>query len=33
MISLMISELCPGQLQKSKNKQRAITPELGKAEL
>jgi hypothetical protein len=29
----MVSQLCPGQSSKSKNKQRAITPKLGNAEL
>jgi hypothetical protein len=30
---LLVLELCPGQGSKCKNKQRAITPKLGKAEL
>jgi hypothetical protein len=33
LISLTILELCPRQSSKSKNKQRAVTPKLGKAEL
>jgi hypothetical protein len=31
MISLTVSELCPGQNSKCKNEQRAITPKLDKA--
>jgi hypothetical protein len=33
LISLIVSELCPGQSSKGKNEQRAITQKLGKAEL
>jgi len=33
LISLVVSELCPGQSSKCKNEQKAIIPELGKADL
>jgi hypothetical protein len=33
LISLKVLELCPGQMSKSKYKQRAITSKQGKAEL